>query len=58
MTPYQRCLLIALIKFKARTTDEIIVILKKQGWTGTNLIPEVIERILDEFTVWPLVRTQ
>lgn len=53
MTIYQRCLLIALIKFGAKTTDEIIAILKKQGWTGSKLIPEVVEINLDELISWP-----
>ncbi len=45
---YRRSLLVALIDFRATTTDDIIRVLKAIGWTGYSLIPEVVERSLQE----------
>lgn len=45
---YRRSLLVALIDYKARTTEEIIMVLKAIGWTGYSLLPEIVERSLQE----------
>ena len=47
LRPYYRCLLIAVLN-GARDTNEIIEVLKRQGWKGYSLIPEVAERSLRE----------
>lgn len=54
LKPYFRSLLIALIDYGARTTDEIIAALSDLGWTGYTLIPEVVEVSLQELK-WSLI---